>query len=91
MARAVWSGVLSFGLVSVPVELYTGAGRHKRRRPDRGVAVERGGGQEEIGRDGTRQEAGPEDNPEDNRAQEDSTKRIGPESGGLRETLFLPR
>jgi DNA end-binding protein Ku len=23
MARAIWSGVLSFGLVSVPVELYT--------------------------------------------------------------------
>jgi DNA end-binding protein Ku len=28
MARAIWSGVLSFGLVSVPVELYTAADAH---------------------------------------------------------------
>jgi DNA end-binding protein Ku len=28
MARAVWSGVLSFGLVSVPVELYTATEAH---------------------------------------------------------------
>jgi DNA end-binding protein Ku len=28
MARAVWSGVLSFGLVSVPVELYTATEEH---------------------------------------------------------------
>jgi hypothetical protein len=134
MARAIWSGVLSFGLVSVPVELYTATEAHgpvfhqfekgtadriryqrvnertgdeveysdivkgadigggnyvlldqddKRRRPDRGAAVERGGGQEEIGREGTRQEVGPEDNG----AEEDSTKRIRPESGGLRERL----
>lgn len=28
MARAIWSGVLSFGLVSVPVELYTATDAH---------------------------------------------------------------
>ena len=28
MARAIWSGVLSFGLVSVPVELYTATEAH---------------------------------------------------------------
>ena len=28
MARAIWSGVLSFGLVSVPVELYTATDTH---------------------------------------------------------------
>jgi DNA end-binding protein Ku len=28
MARAIWSGVLSFGLVSVPVEMYTATGAH---------------------------------------------------------------
>lgn len=28
MARAIWSGVLSFGLVSVPVQLYTATEAH---------------------------------------------------------------
>jgi non-homologous end joining protein Ku len=28
MGRAIWSGVLSFGLVSVPVELYTATEAH---------------------------------------------------------------
>jgi DNA end-binding protein Ku len=29
MARAIWSGVLSFGLVSVPVQLYSATGSHR--------------------------------------------------------------
>ena len=28
MARAIWSGVLTFGLVSVPVELYSATEAH---------------------------------------------------------------
>jgi DNA end-binding protein Ku len=28
MARAIWSGVLTFGLVSVPVELYSATETH---------------------------------------------------------------
>ncbi len=28
MARAIWSGVLTFGLVSVPVELYPATEAH---------------------------------------------------------------
>ena len=42
MARAIWSGVLTFGLVSVPVELYsaTEARRsHTRAGPDAGSAM----------------------------------------------------
>jgi non-homologous end joining protein Ku len=37
MARAIWSGVLTFGLVSVPVELYSGdrgAASQRRRRQE---------------------------------------------------------
>ena len=30
MARAIWSGVLTFGLVSVPVELYSATEAHGR-------------------------------------------------------------
>jgi hypothetical protein len=29
MARAIWSGVISFGLVSVPVELYSSTKPHE--------------------------------------------------------------
>ncbi len=29
MARAIWSGVLSFGLVSIPVRLYTATAAHQ--------------------------------------------------------------
>ena len=29
MARAIWSGVISFGLVSVPVELYSATRPHE--------------------------------------------------------------
>ena len=31
MARAIWSGVLTFGLVSVPVELYSATEAHGQR------------------------------------------------------------
>jgi len=29
MARAIWSGVISFGLVSIPVELYSATEAHE--------------------------------------------------------------
>ena len=29
MARAIWSGVLSFGLVNVPIELYSATQAHE--------------------------------------------------------------
>lgn len=29
MARAIWSGVLSFGLVAIPVELYSATEPHR--------------------------------------------------------------
>ena len=49
MARAIWSGVLTFGLVSVPVELYSATEAHgltdpiEARRGNRGVPARRRG------------------------------------------------
>src|SRR4051812_8291006 len=31
MARAIWKGAISFGLVTIPVELYTGVRDHRPR------------------------------------------------------------
>jgi non-homologous end joining protein Ku len=59
MARAIWSGVLTFGLVSVPEELYSAtAGARKRSKSRTGRASQEGTIQEARREEGAGREEG---------------------------------